>query len=85
MGLFGGDDKKKKIRARVVPRHAQLDDDDDDNPLQSLQIANQTRSIFWNNIKSGPAGQSWNKSPKQKQGQKKSSIAQARAKRRKRR
>jgi hypothetical protein len=82
MGLFGlfgkGDKKKDPIRGRQIP----LSDDDetDKNPWQqSLKQAQDTRGTFWNNIKSGPVGQTWNKKSAPS-----SPVREARIKRRKR-
>jgi len=62
MGLFGGNDKRKKRVLRAQPVIRRVPKINDDNPWQqSLGQAKNTRSKFWNNIKTGVAGQSWNK------------------------
>jgi hypothetical protein len=63
LGIFGGDDKKKRPPVRQVP-YIVVDDGQQNSPQstskpwqQSLQQAKQTRSNFWNNM----SGLSWNR------------------------
>jgi|GEM_PF-3071260 len=59
---------KPKVTGKHVPDYVKLalggDDDNQDNPLWSLQLATAKRSIFWNNA----GGQSWNRAKSLRRG-----------------